>query len=123
MPAKAVDGSLATCWCKGTKGHGEGEWLHIELAKPFRVRAVRVYPGCGANDAVWFANNRIRELEVALGKAAAPAFLSDERRLQDLGFSSDLPVTSLRFTILGVHRDPAPKFDDTCLGEIQADLE
>jgi hypothetical protein len=125
LPERAVDGNFKTCWCKGTKGHGEGEWLQLDLAAPAKVRAIRVYPGCGAEDRIYFANNRIAQLEVAAGDATATVKLTDERRLQDVAVPTSAPVPTLRFTIRGIQersRKP-PKFDDTCIGEIEADLE
>lgn len=125
MPERAVDGDFRTCWCKGTKGHGEGEWLQIDLAAPAKIRALRVYPGCGAEDRIFFANNRIAVLEVAAGDAKSQVKLADERRLQDLGFATAAPVSTLRLTIQGIQdrSRKRPKFDDTCIGEIEADLE
>lgn len=125
VPERAVDGDFRTCWCKGTKGHGEGEWIQIDLAAPARIRALRVYPGCGAEDRIFFANNRIALLEVAAGDVKTRVKLADERRLQDLGFATTGPVSTFRLTIERIQDRSRgrPKFDDSCIGEIEADLE
>jgi ankyrin repeat protein len=125
-PARGIDGSLATCWCKGVKGHGDGEWLQIELKAPARLRTIRIYPGCGADDSTYYANNRIQQLDVTVDGTALPASPLPGRRFHDLGISTTAPISTLRFTVRRAGGDqdhPPPKYDDTCIGEIQADLE
>ena len=119
-PERAVDGKLSTCWCKGTRGDGKGEWLQIDFAKPTRIKGLRVYPGCGSSQTIYGNNNRISKLTVETGSRSSFT-LPDERRLHDLEVRTPSPVTSVRFTIEAVY--PGKKFDDTCIGEVLIDAE
>jgi hypothetical protein len=120
-PAKAIDGNLNTCWCKQTKDSGIGQWLQLDFAKPSIVRAVRVYPGCGESEAVYSANNRIYKVEVSAGSLQTTVDVGREQRFHDLGVATKDPVSSLRLTVVDVFR--GRDYNDTCIAEVQADLE
>lgn len=131
-PIKAADGSLGTCWCEGVAGAGLGEWLRLDFKKPARIRGVRIYPGCGADDAAYAANHIISQLLIEADGKGQDRYLSESRnrRFHDLAFETTEPVSSIQFTIRAVVFDemlgrPSEqhKYEDTCIGEVQLDLE
>ncbi len=62
--ARAVDGKLATAWCAGKKG-GIGESLSIRFS-PRVADGVYVMNGYGATRRLYYANNRIKEIEFTI---------------------------------------------------------
>lgn len=118
---RAIDGNLSTCWCEGSATVGKGEWIQLEFRAPVRIRAVRIYPGCGTSEAVYRSNDRISRLTAAAGALERSVELPDARKPHDLGLSTQEPVTFLRLTIQDVY--PGAKFQDTCIAEVEIDKE
>ena len=121
-PEKATDGKLSTCWCKQTRDIGAGQWLQLDFARPSTIKALRVYPGCGESAAIYSSNNRLRAVEVSAGASKTTSVtLEDDQRFHDLGIASSEPVSSLRLTVTDVYG--GSKYNDTCIAEVQVDLE
>ena len=133
--ARAIDGSTDTCWCvrfpdlptteeaeKMPMGFYGGPTITIQLPRPARIRALRVYPGCGDNPAIYQANNRVTLISVQLGDNYSHGVqLPDAMRFQDVGFSTAKPLDQIRLQLHTIAR--GTKYDDTCIAEIQAVLE
>jgi hypothetical protein len=115
-----------TAWVAGNNG-GIGESVTLTLAKPLHVDQIGVVPGYAKSKQLYFANNRIEQLEVAVnGGAPKSVALPDEYisfapgswkgyQLIDLGpYSGDAKTITL--TIKKVY--PGTRYNDTCIGEI-----
>jgi hypothetical protein len=118
---RAIDGSLSTCWCEGAADVGKGEWIQIDFDVPARIRAVRIYPGCGTTEAVYRASDRIARLTATAGDLSRSVDLPDVRKLHDLGLSTDQPVSSIRLIVEDVY--PGARGQDTCIAQVEIDKE
>lgn len=58
--AHATDKDLATAWIENEKGHGDGEWIEIELSEVAPIHMVRVVGGC-AEDKRSFRQHNVPE--------------------------------------------------------------
>lgn len=135
-PGRALDGGTSTCWCVRVRNLPTAEgfgrdptealsatrpWIAVHFARPARVRALRVYPGCSESPDIYRANNEVARLHVEVGKRSLSLLLPGGMRFHDLGISTAEPVESVRFEVEAIRR--GSKFDDTCIAEIQAVLE
>jgi hypothetical protein len=126
-PAGAVgDFDHGTAWVAGKNG-GIDESLTLTLKEPQRVDQIGIIPGYAKSKELYFANNRIRELEVMVnGRHITTATLPDEYisfeplskkayQLIDLGQY----VGQARTITLIVRKVyPGSKYDDTCISEV-----
>jgi hypothetical protein len=134
-PARAIDGATGTCWCvrypdlptteqahEMFAGDLSGPTITVRFARPARIRAIRIYSGCGDSPATYQANNRITGLQVRLGEY--PEYwleLPDAMRFFDLGVSPAKPSDQVEIRVHSIAR--GSRYDDTCIAEIQAVLE
>lgn len=63
--AKAVDRKLSTAWCEGKRGNGIGESLSIQF-KPVVAEGIFILNGFAATRYHYYANNRIKDVEITL---------------------------------------------------------
>lgn len=124
-PAQAVrDTDPATAW---VAGKSSGETLTLTLTKPQRVDRIGIIPGCAKSKSLYFANNRIREVDVSVnGRRVATAALPDEyisfwpaskKAYQwiDLGrYAGEAKTIAL--TVRSVYA--GTKAGDTCISEV-----
>lgn len=123
-PAQAMDGKLSTSWCEGRAGHGEAEWLTIRFKIPWRIKALRIWPGCGEKPTTYQSNNRIASATVLAGDVTGQLLkkveLKDEQRFHDLGIETAKPVGALTISIDRVY--PGSRYDDTCVSEVELEF-
>lgn len=124
-PGYATDGRSSTAWVAG--GNGIGESLTITFSRPQNVDQVGIEPGYTKSPAVYFANNRVQELEVSVnGGPPVKAVFKDE--FVDFGANSpksyswvELPartgVKTVTLTIRKVY--PGSKDNDTCISSVR----
>jgi hypothetical protein len=126
-PAQNIaDLSKETAWVAGKNG-GIGESITLTLTKPAHIDQIGIIPGYAKSKALYFANNRIKELEVTVnGGRPITATLPDEYnsfalgskkayQLVDLGqYTGDAKTITL--TVKQVH--PGSKYNDTCISEV-----
>jgi len=120
------DSKGETAWVAGRNG-GLDESITLTLTKPLHVSELGIIPGYGKSKSVYFANNRVQELEVAVnGTHMVKATLPDEY-LPFSMYSSrgydwiDLGeytgnARTITLTIEKVY--PGSKYNDTCISEI-----
>jgi hypothetical protein len=113
-----------SAWAADKNG-GIGESITLTLTKPQHIDQIGIIPGYNKSKKIYFANNRIQQLEIAInGKKTITATLNDEyvsyashNRYQfiDLGpYVGD--VASLKLTIKKVY--PGSKYKDTCISRL-----
>ncbi|HMD70591.1 MAG TPA: DUF4424 family protein [Bryobacteraceae bacterium] len=121
-----ADFNNATAWVAGKNG-GIGESVTLTLDKPLHVDQIGIVPGYGKSKQLYFANNRIEQLEVSVnGGAPRPVTLADEYitftphswkayQLIELGpYSGE--AKSITLTVKKVY--PGTRYNDTCISEI-----
>jgi len=124
--ANIADLQRETAWVAGKNG-GIGETLTLTLTKPAHVEQIGIIPGYTKSKALYFANNRIKELEVSVnGGAPVIVTLPDEYisfgayskkgyELIDLGaYTGNARTITLK--IRQVYR--GDKYNDTCISEV-----
>jgi hypothetical protein len=124
--ANLADFSNATAWVAGKNG-GIGESVTLTLAKPQHVDQIGIVPGYAKSKQLYFANNRIEQIEVAVNGAAPKLVtLPDEYissgpssqkgyALVDLG---TYPGTAKTITLTVRKVYPGARYNDTCIGEV-----
>jgi hypothetical protein len=126
-PAQNVgDLSKETAWVAGKNG-GIGESITLTLNKPAHVDQIGIIPGYTKSKVLYFANNRIKELEVSVNgsqpiAASLPdeyiAFLPGSKKAYQL---IDLPqyagaAKTITLKVKQVYS--GSKFNDTCISEV-----
>ena len=61
---RAADMKMSTAWCAGKKG-GIGETLDLRVT-PTATQALHIFNGYGATRRLYYANNRIKDVEIVL---------------------------------------------------------
>ncbi len=126
-PAANLSDSLnSTAWVAGKEG-GIGESVTLTLEKPTHVDQIAIIPGYAKSKQLYFANNRIEQVEVSVnGGVPRLATLPDEYisfspsswkayQLIDLGpYSGDAKTIAL--TVRKVY--PGTRYNDTCISEV-----
>jgi hypothetical protein len=126
-PAQNIaDLSRETAWVAGKNG-GIGETITLTLTKPVHVDQIGIIPGYTKSKTLYFANNRIKELEVSVnGDQPVTASLPDEYisfmpgskkgyQLIDLG---QYPGAAKTITLKVKQVYPGSKYNDTCISEV-----
>ena len=115
-----------TAWVAGKNG-GIGESLTLTLKKPVHVSEIGIIPGYAKSKKLYFANNRVQELEIVVnGNHVVKASLPDEYisfgpysykgyELIDLG---DYPGDARTITLTVKKVYPGSKYNDTCISEV-----
>jgi hypothetical protein len=125
-PENVADLQGATAWVAGRNG-GINESLTLTLTKPAHVNQIGIVPGYAKSQELYFANSRVRELEVTVNNSPPISVtLPDEfveSGLYDYrGYALiDLPTYSgnartITLTIRKVY--PGSKYNDLCISEL-----
>jgi hypothetical protein len=126
-PATAVgDFERETAWVAGRNG-GIGESVLLSLKKPQHVDQVGIIPGYAKSKQLYFANNRVRELEVTVNErhtvtATLPdeyiSFSPDSKKAYELIDLGDYAgeAKTIKLTVKQVY--PGTKHNDTCISEL-----
>ncbi|HLJ50489.1 MAG TPA: DUF4424 family protein [Bryobacteraceae bacterium] len=121
-----ADLNKATAWVADKSG-GTDESITLTLAKPAHVDQLGIIPGYTKSKAIYFANNRIKDLEVSVnGGQPVPVSLPDEYisfapgskkayQLIDLGGYTG-PAKTITLKVKQVY--PGSKYNDTCISEL-----
>ncbi|MGE5558596.1 MAG: NADase-type glycan-binding domain-containing protein [Bacillota bacterium] len=121
-----ADANDRTAWAEGSKRDGIGESLTIKLNNPTRLFQIGIIPGCSKSESLYFANNRVAELEILINKSFRfTAVLPDDYvrysavspkayRFIDLDYGRE--VKTIKLTIAKVYR--GTKYRDTYISEI-----
>lgn len=120
--AHALDGNMATCWAEAVRGPGVGEYLTIQFRKPVAFDEIQIVNGLGKNKQLYYANHRIRRLEIfeLLGKLyqKRTVTLRDHMRgWQSIKFKKLQGASSVTFTIRAVYKGKT--YQDTCISGIR----
>ncbi|MGO9437199.1 MAG: NADase-type glycan-binding domain-containing protein [Terracidiphilus sp.] len=124
--ANIADTADDTAWVAGKNG-GIGESFTLTLVQPTHVDQIGIVPGFAKSRQLYFANNRIEQLDVSVnGGPPVMVMLPDEYisfgpdsqkgyHLIDLGTYTGLAKT-LTLTVRKVY--PGSRYNDTCISEI-----
>jgi hypothetical protein len=124
--ANVADTKAETAWVAGKNG-GLDEGITLTLTKPEHVNEIGIIPGYAKSKSLYFANNRIQELEIVVnGNHVVKATLPDEYisygpyskkgyELIELG-DYDGDAQTIALTVKKVY--PGSKYNDTCISEI-----
>ncbi len=124
--ANIADTRKETAWVAGRNG-GLSESITLTLTKPEHVNEIGIIPGYAKSKSLYFANNRVQELEIVVnGDHVVNATLPDEYisfspaskkgyELIDLG-DDDGEAKTITLTVKKVY--PGSKYNDTCISEI-----
>ena len=115
-----------TAWVADRNG-GVGESLTLNLRTSQRVDQIGIMPGYAKSKALYFANNRVRQLEIAdNGTRTVTADLPDEfidgdawsrKGYQLIGLGDYAgPARTIKLTVKQVYRGSA--YNDLCISEI-----
>lgn len=116
-PANMTDGKKETAWSEGDPGNGIGQWVKFGLDKSKRLKTVRIISGYAKTDAIFRANNRIKQLRMTFSNGKSQvAVLEDTPEYQRVLIDSDSPATFVKFEILEVYK--GSKYSDACISEI-----
>jgi hypothetical protein len=120
-----ADFANETAWVAGKNG-GIGETVTLTLVKPVHVDQFGIVPGYAKSKELYFANNRIEQLEVSVnGGPPKLVTLPDDYiffgpssrkgyQLIDLGYAGEAKTIAL--TVKKVY--PGTRYNDTCISEI-----
>jgi hypothetical protein len=121
-----VDHSEGTAWVAGKNG-GLGETVTLTLTRPAHVDQIGIIPGYAKSKTLYFANNRIKELEASVnGGQPVTASIPDEYisfkggskksyQLVDLGqYAGNAKTITLK--VKQVY--PGSKYNDTCISGV-----
>jgi len=126
-PAKAVtDFDQKTAWVAGANG-GIGESIELTLESPTHVDQIGIIPGYAKSKDIYFANNRIQELTIAVNHGAPQTVTLPDEYISFSPYSKkgyelvDLepytgPAKTITLTIKKVF--PGSRYKDTCISEI-----
>lgn len=114
--ANLMDGKDNTAWVAGNQGSGAGEYLMINFASPRQVGVLKLVPGYNKNNDIWFANNRLQEIELEFsdGSTQRAGFDGSQRSYRiNIGKAG---VQWIRLNILQTY--PGERWADTCISEL-----
>jgi VWFA-related protein len=115
--AHLTDGKDATCWAEGADGPGVGEWVQFGFDAPKTLKAFQIIAGYTKTDAIYRANNRVKQVKVVFSDGASQVVdLADKSGPQRVLIDRDKPTRSVRFVIMDVYR--GSRYNDTCVSEI-----
>ena len=124
-PEQAMDGNLQTAWIENQRGSGRGQWLKIQLKKPYDVQALEIVSGLqGQKEGVdlFGEYNRIKTIQVCVWnpkKACQDFELPDKREETRLAFEEEhKDVTSVRLALREVYPGNAD-INATAISEIK----
>ncbi len=123
----AFDGDLNTCWAEGADGYGISEILVISSGPwyQFDVKEIRIFPGYGKSEELFFKNSRIKKMEIVVSTYNSKI---GSKKIRSIITFDDKPefktipinkknVYKINFKILEVYK--GSKWDDTCISEIE----
>ncbi|HDP79268.1 MAG TPA: hypothetical protein ENN21_00330, partial [Spirochaetes bacterium] len=122
-PIKMKDGKLSTAWCEGVKGHGIGEWVQFDFAewhsytRLTNIYRILIVNGLAANKEIYYANNRVKKLEVEFSEGEKRIIEFKDGILDFQKFKFDIRAKWVKLKILEVFK--GSKFDDTCISEVR----
>ncbi|MFH0975079.1 MAG: hypothetical protein V1874_04765 [Spirochaetota bacterium] len=121
-----LGGTWDTAWC--VNGNGIGEWIKVVIPINLRERKgitnlyrILVVNGLGKNKELYFANNRVKRIEVETS-GGEKVFLNlhdDDLELQR--FKINIKAEWLKMTIKEIYK--SNKYNDTCIGKIFFETE
>jgi hypothetical protein len=113
-----IDGKDATCWAEGADGPGIGEWFQFGFDTPKSLKAFKIIAGYTKTDAIYRANNRVKQVKVVFSDGATQVVdLADTYGPQRVLIDRDKPTRSVRFIIMDVYK--GARYQDTCVSEIE----
>lgn len=127
---RACDGNWDTAWVEGVDGPGLGEWLELNfrpwwnangknnyhLVNVFRISIVN---GFGKNKALYFANNRVKRIELEFSDGSKEEVVLQDGILEWQRIelkNKNIWASWVKVTIKEVYK--GKKYDDTCIGEL-----
>ncbi len=111
-----------TAWCEGVKGPGIGEWIQFNFAewnsysKLINTYRILIINGLAANKDIYFANNRVKKLEVEFSEGEKRIIELKDGILDFQNFTFHIKAKWVKLKILEVYK--GSKFDDTCISEV-----
>ncbi len=121
-PFKAIDYKYNTAWCEGGKGPGIGEWIKFDFSEWYsysrlsNVYRILIINGLAANKDLYFANNRVKKLEVEFSEGEKRIIELKDGVLDYQKFIFHIKAKWIKLKILDVYK--GSKFDDTCISEV-----
>jgi len=117
-PRLLLDGDLSTCWAENKDGNGIGEVLTVSFPTKVFIQKLAMDIGFDRSASLFFANGRIKEIEIALeNQEVFTHRFHDKRGLQVLELPDSIAVKSFEIKILDVF--PGSLYQDTCISEIE----
>ncbi len=122
IPKKARDLKYDTAWCEGVKGSGLGEWIKFDFAESdlfgstINIYRILIINGLAASKELYFANNRVKKLEVEFSEGEKRIIELKDGILDYQSFVFHIKAKWVKLTILEVYK--GKKYDDTCISEI-----
>ena len=121
-PGKAGDSNPKTAWVEGVKGHGQGEWLELDLQGKSQFQTLFIVNGYTKSRKAFVNNSRVRVMRVqAADGLDIKVRLKDSMSEQEIRLPRKVITPWLRMTIVSVY--PGKRWQDTAITEAWVDLE
>jgi hypothetical protein len=111
---KMLDYDLSTVWAEGVEGDGVGEWIEIKLKKEMNVDQLILFPGHSKSQKLFFANNRIKELEIIVNEFSKIHKIRDV--FAPISISIERETQNIKIHIKSVYK--GSKYNDLCVSEL-----
>ncbi len=116
-PGHLIDENLRTAWVEGKRGHGEGEYVVVDLGKMHQVTGIQIMNGYHKNARLFSANSRVRSLRLGFSNGSSRnVTLEDAAGVQTIEFPA-LQARWVQFEIRSVYR--GTKYTDTAITELR----
>jgi hypothetical protein len=114
---RALDGNPATAWVEGAADAGSGEYLWLDFAQPVRVSQIGLITGLDGREAIFGANNRVREARFIFSDGRTwRATFADQRAMQYIAVD---PVTTSSVIIVIDEVYHGSTYNDTAIAEVE----
>lgn len=111
-----------TAWCEGVNGPGIGEWIQFNFdewnsySRLINTYRILIINGLAANKDIYFANNRVKKLEVEFSEGEKRIIELKDGILDFQNFTFHIKAKWVKLKILDVYK--GSQFDDTCISEV-----
>ncbi len=119
---RVADGDLNTAWNEGAKGIGQNEFVTLKVPgdQKCRISGFRIVNGYTKSDSVFYANNRVKRIQVAIdGTDVGYYDLEDTKSWQTVYLGNTYIGSRVRFYIDEAYRGNGKNSNDTAITEIE----
>jgi hypothetical protein len=109
-----TDFDLQSAWVEGANGLGIGEWITVNFDKTYMVAELIIFPGYGKSEELFYANGRLKEVELRFGESSKTFTFADGFYAQSISINAN--ISNLKIIVKDAY--PGTKYEDVCISEI-----